>query len=311
MDTDTTDTSADAEANVDGLWDDSAAEYFGDRYQKDDESNDENKSTTTGTDGASTEGSEDDKGAKSEKAEGESDADDDSQADSEEVQADSTYREQRAIQREIEADRNQMFEDVRENLFSDFEPEIKDADGDVIRTPADVMKHINEETGKPFTAEEAVAWLHAMEGQKTQERANNEREVERVAEVNITLRDEIDEVRTKYAKIFKDFPDLRKEIWDDYKQTMKVDPKSGIIVDTPFSVKGYFERSMKPYAQYAEQLQTQASAKEQKAEAARKAAERRQNQADRSDVIPRGNSNVSDEEEDAWAATAKEYYEGK
>lgn len=221
-------------------------------------------------------------------------------------------REYRAIQRQIEQDRAEVKTDVQKELYPDWSDEILDDQGVAIKTPRDVMNHINPNTGKRFTEEEATAWLFAAQKHKDQERAEMEDRVEHITDVMITQRDEADAIKAKYGKLLAHLPNLRKEIWADYRATLVVDKKSGLIIDAPVSLQRFFERALRPYDEYAKRLQAE---QPQTPPAPQKPAvtdaERKQAQADREEITSSGNGSVQDPEEKEWADVAKNYYEGK
>lgn len=215
-------------------------------------------------------------------------------------------REARQVQRQIQEDNKAMQADVRKELYPEWTDDILDGDGDPIKTPRDVMSHINPATGKRFTEEEATAWLFAAQKHKDGERAKMEERIEHVAEVMIDQRDQADQVKLKYGKLLAKLPELRKDIWADYKETLVIDKETGLIVDAPISLYKFFERALRPYEQYVNQIQSEATAKQnQQSDASRK-----QTQQDREDIHSSSGGTQADPEEDAWAKAAKEYYEG-
>ena len=222
------------------------------------------------------------------------------------------YREARQVQRELDADRDATQKDIREKMFSDWSDDILDSDGDPLKTPADVMKRINPTTNKPFTEEEATAWLLAAQKQKDKDRAEVQARIEEYAETNIRIKDEGDAVRTKFGKILDKMPELGKEIWADFKNTLVIDEKSGVILKMPVSLQRFYERALQPYADYNARLEAEAAEKA-KADIETKKQEKiqtKRTQGDREDIVSSGNSNVADPEEEGWAKAAKSYYEG-
>lgn len=219
-------------------------------------------------------------------------------------------REARALQRELEADTTAVRQDVKKELYPDYNEDILDDQGKPMKTPRDVMNHINPNTGKRFTEEEATAWLFAAQKHKDKERNEMVERVEHIADVMITQRDEADVIRSKYGKLLAKMPDLRKEVWADYRQTLVIDKQSGLIVDAPVSLQRFFERALKPYADYAAQLEADAATKTPP-KPTQTDAERKQIQADRGDITSTGTGSTMDEEEQGWADAAKKHYEGK
>lgn len=213
----------------------------------------------------------------------------------------------RKVQREIEADNQAMRADVKKELYPDWSDDILDADGDPIKTPRDVMARTNPATGKRFTEEEATAWLFAAQEHKDKQRNEMLERVAQVSDVMITQRDEADQVKSKFGTLLAKLPELRKEIFADYKSTLVIDKETGLIVDAPVSMYRFFERALRPYEQYVKQITTEAASKQ----STQTEAERKQIHQDREDIHSASGSGVTDPEEDAWAKAAKEHYEGK
>lgn len=296
----------DSAMNDDAEWGKAFEKNYGPDFnkQKKDEEDDAGKgdddSADKGTDDDASKGSEDDEKKKSEEAS----ADDDSAQDK--VDPYATQRDARQVQRELEADTRAMRDDIRKELYSDLQTELTDADGDPIRTPADVMKLLNPNTQKPFTEEEAVQYLFAAQKHLDKELATAEKEIERVADIQIMIRDETDNIRAKFGEILTKMPELRKEIWADYKATLKLDPKTSVIIDAPISLERFFERALQPYAEYAETLKSQQAqtAETKKAEVQ----QRKQTQADRQDITSGGKGDVTDPEDEEWNKAFKKQY---
>lgn len=302
-------------------WGGAEAEFLADKGVKtedekkdpaDGKQDDPNKPADNGADDPSKSGGEDDPNKKPTDSEEEADPNKDENLEQQPDEG-APYREARQVQREIEADRSEMREDIKKKMYSDWNDDILDDQGEAIKTPRDVMQHINPLTitaenpkGRRFTEEEATAWLFAAQKHKDQERATMQQRVDHIADVMIQQRDDADAIRTKFGKLLADMPDLRKEIWADYKQTLVVDEESGLIVDAPVSMQRFFERALQPYADYAAQLQVKADQKKKEQDDAA----RKQTQQDREDIHSAGGSNITDPEEEGWAKAAKEYYEG-
>ena len=212
----------------------------------------------------------------------------------------------RKVQKEIEADNKAMREDVQKELYPDWTDDILDADGEPLKTPRDVLSHINPNTGKRFTEEEATAWLFAAQEHKDKLRGERDQRVAQISDTMIDQRDQADQVKTKFGELLGKLPELRKEIFADYKATLVVDKETGLIVDAPVSMFNFFQRALRPYEQYAKQLQADATNKQTQ----QTDTERKQTQQDREDIHSASGGSVTDPEEEAWAKAAKEYYEG-
>jgi len=219
-------------------------------------------------------------------------------------------RQYRQVQREIEADNKAMRADVQKELYPDWSDEILDGDGDPIKTPRDVMAHTNPATGKRFTEEEATAWLFAAQNHKDTQRAERDERVSQISDTMIDQRDQADQVKSEFGDLLAKLPNLRKEIFADYKATLVVDKETGLIINAPVSMYKFFERALRPYAEYAKQLQTQAPVADKSKPVQKTTAEVKQIHQDREDIHSASGGSITDPEEDAWAKAAKEYYEG-
>lgn len=212
-----------------------------------------------------------------------------------------SYRQQ---QRQLAQDEAAIKEDVRKELFSDRPSELLDADGDPIRTIEDVQKLLNPSTGKPFTEDEAGRWLIKAQAKINEDRAEDDKKIDAIAQAILDVRDWTAAVKAKYGDFLKANPEIRQDIWVEYEKTLSKDEKSGIITAAPVNMENFFRVALEPHIKMAEQLQKQSEedkkAKEEK--------DRKQARADRSDVYGGGKSGVTDPEDEEWNQAAKEYY---
>lgn len=299
-------------------WSGAEADFLADKgidpakhLKKEEEAPDENKPADPANNPDAAKGGEADPAKKPADNEENADPNDDPNLEQQEDEG-APQREYRSIQRQIEADKAEVRSDIQKELYPDWSDDILDDQGVAMKTPRDVMNHINPNTGKRFTEEEATAWLFAAQKHKDKERAEMTERVEHITDVMITQRDEADVIKSKYGKLLAQLPGLRKEIWADYRATLVVDKTSGLIVDAPVSLQRFFERALRPYDEYAKELEAKAAQNPTPpAKPAPTEAERKQAQADRQEVTSAGGGSVEDPEEKEWADVAKNYYEGK
>lgn len=228
-------------------------------------------------------------------------------------------REYRRRQLELEADRKEIAKDVREKMFSDVPTQLTDADGDPIESVADVMQLKNPVTGKRFTAEEASQWLLGAQRQVEKQQDATEKEVEKITDVNLNLKEEADTVRDKYGELLAHMPKLRQRVWSEYQKTLKRDEKTDTIIDAPVSMEAFYNTVLAPYMREVEKLKSETAAEEQRkakeaADAKKKKVEeeKRYSQSDREDIFStrtKSQENM-DPEEKEWAEVAKEHFEG-
>jgi len=297
-------------------WGDAEAEFLADKGVKADDQADKSEKTgeETQTQATDSEGKKSDEeqgaGDDSKKGAGSEEKTDPNDDENLEQQNDNSAQNDaanyRKVQKEIEADNEAMQADVKKELYPEWSDDILDADGDPIKTPRDVMGLTNPATGKRFTEEEATAWLFAAQKHKDQQRAEMQERVAQVSDVMIEQRDQADQVKSKYGELLAKLPELRKEIFADYKATLVVDKETGLITNAPVSMYKFFERALRPYEQYVKQIQSEATTKK----ATQTDAERKQTHQDREDIHSASGGSITDPEEEGWAKAAKEYYEG-
>ena len=232
-----------------------------------------------------------------------------------------TIRDRLAEEHELKQTREAITEDVRQKLFSDKPTRLEDADGDPIETVADVMKLQNPATGKPFTAEEAASWLLRAQDHFEKQSKADQAEIDKIVEVNVTMKYDLEAIKSQYGELLKHLPNLRKQLTETFLKTVEIGSDGETIVGTKIGMKEFYDVALAPYVKQAEQLKAEEEASA-KAEADRKAAEeqRKQEQAqqqkqtrsDRGDVFSTRTKieDMTDPEEKEWAGVAKEYYEG-
>lgn len=225
-------------------------------------------------------------------------------------------REYRRRQLELEADRKDLTEDVRKELFSDKPNRLEDADGDPIETISDVMRLQNPRTGKPFTAEEASQWLMQAQRNFEKTQAEDSKKIAEIVEVNLNIKQQADSIKDKYGELLQHMPKLRARIWSEYQKTLVKDEKSEVITGAPVSMETFYDTMLAPYMREVENLKKQSANDEQKQaenEKRKKDAEekKKQSQGDREDIFSTRTKieDISDPEEKEWAKAAKEYYE--
>lgn len=194
-------------------------------------------------------------------------------------------------------------------------PMLADADGDPIRGIDDVMKLVNPRTGEPFTEEQAGMWLLNAQSRMRDNVSDMNSRVEEIASTGISMKQESEQVAWQYGELLKAMPDLQKELWDQYEQTLIKDPKTGIVTKAPVSLQKFYETALEPYAALARRLETQGDLSAPGTPAAPPAPatptpavqeqQRQQRRQDRSDIYGGGKvDDVSDEAKE-WGAAAQ------
>lgn len=222
----------------------------------------------------------------------------------EEVVDDPATREYRQHQRQISENEQAIKADIRKELFSDVQLEILDADGEPIKTIEDVQKHINPNTGKAFTEEEAGAWLLKKQQGINEKRENVDKQVDEIAQTLLDMQDWSRAVKAKYGAFIKANPDIWKPIWEEYQNTLTKDEKSQIITKAPVNLEKFADVALAPHIKLAEQVQAQ-NQQEQKN---KQEQQRKQARQDRSDIYGGGKPEVTDKEDEEWNQAAKDLY---
>lgn len=254
--------------------------------------------------------------------EGDEEGQNNSERESTEDDTNRSIREQRAAHREIAADEEAMREDVIKTLYPDMDDTLRDADGDPIRSIDDAMKLLDPRTGEPFTEEAAAQFLIAAQGQLSRQNEENRKEAERVAQINIDLRDAADDIREKYGDLLNHKPEgseatLGQLIMSEYRKTLKTHEGTDVIVEAPVSIKTFFDTVMAPYAQMTSQQKAEQTAQEaakteaeSKAEKLEKENRRLRTRFDRDDIFSRDSDrdDSMSQEDKEWAQAVKEVY---
>lgn len=236
---------------------------------------------------------------------------DDAKQTEEDEQVEPTDASARLTAREQQAEVDAVKSDVREKMFSATPTELRDADGDLIKSIDDVMKLNNPRTGQPFTEEEAGMWLIQAQNTLKENTALVERQVNEIADTNIDLKDQADVVNYQYGELLRAMPELRASLWAQYEKTLAKDTKSGIITKAPVSLQKFYETALEPYAELGRNLESQETIKTEetaKADAKIKAeaeAKKTQVRQDRSDIYGKGKVDTQTDDDKEWSAAAE------
>lgn len=215
----------------------------------------------------------------------------------------------KATLKEIEAEKTSYVEEVKstaKEVLDSFYPQgidrqLRDADGDPIKSIDDVMNLTDPRTGENFTEEAAGRWLLEKQQALNKQVEELELSAERVAEVNINLKNDSYRVVEKYGDILSANPKLASQAKALYERTLRKDPKTGITLEAPVDLSEFYDTFLEPYVLG----QTQQPAQPPVAEPPKPKA----NPDDRADLpTTNGNDNLSKEDRE-WAEIAKEYQE--
>lgn len=220
-------------------------------------------------------------------------------------------RDMRMLSRESQKELESIKSDIRSKMYADIPQQLLDADGDPINSIEDVMRLINPQTGEAFTEQEAGMWLLAAQQRLNQSLAEMDKNVEKVAELNASIKDQADYITEKYGSLLESNTELRDKLWLKFEKTLVKDQNTGIITDMPISLQEFYELALEPHVLYHEQQKEIEAKQKEIDENAKKIEEQKQkqNQADRADIY--GNANVKDDPEaESWDKAYKNYYGG-
>lgn len=214
-----------------------------------------------------------------------------------------TVAEARAIQREIAQDFDAVKRDVALDMFKDLPLELKDADGDPIKSVEDVMKLADPRTGVAFTEEAATAWLLQAQSNLQNSIAEADSQANQITSVNIALKDDADRLQREFGEILKANPDVMKSLWAEFTKTLQVSPSGKVVVNAPVSLYSFVKTALSPYA-VAAKAQAEAAAAKEEVEKAK----RSQDRASRSDIFGAGKTGNMSKDDEEWAEATKDYY---
>lgn len=216
----------------------------------------------------------------------------------------------RSVLREMAADEKAIKDDIREQMFSDVPTQLEDEDGDPIKSIDDLTgKRVNPKTGKAFTEEEAAAFLLDMNNKIRDRLTEVEKEVEQIAETNISIKEGSENIKRKYGELLKVNPNgVREKVWAAFERTLVVDEKTKIITKAPVPIEEFYDLALEPYAKFAEKLEADAAAEEarqNKDEEKDEELKRAKDNSDRADLTPGSASAGTDKEDEEWGKAAK------
>jgi hypothetical protein len=244
------------------------------------------------------------------------DAEEDGEPDAEEPSANTPVEEPKltkedikAVLKEVEQEKYSFVDDIKQTkkeVLETFYPQgidrqLRDKDGDPIKSIEDVMDRINPRTGENFTEEEAGRWLLQEQQALNKQIEELEASAERVAEVNVNLKRDVQRVVDKYGDILTANPTLADKAKALYERTLRKDAKTGITLETPVELLEFYDTFLEPYINGLPQQPP--VVEEPPADPPKP----KRNPDDRADLpITNNNDNLSKEDKE-WQDIAKEY----
>lgn len=199
--------------------------------------------------------------------------------------------------------------DVRKQMYPDLKDTLVDGDGDAINSVEDVMKLINPATNEVFTKEEAGEWLTSAQNQFNRQLETIDKQVVKIAELNLDLKDQADVVKEKYGAYLKEHPEFSDKLWLHFESTLVKDEKTGVIIDAKASMEEFYDLALSELikkdttvTQTTTSSTTDTTTVAPAADAAAQSEEaKRQRRAERSDIYtPTNDGGPKDEDQDEW-----------
>lgn len=157
-------------------------------------------------------------------------------------------------------------------------------DGTPITSVSQLTQVINPETEEPYTREEAAQLLLEAQQIVNDNIRAYEQRVDELTDLNLSFKEEADEVDRLYGDILKAFPDVAKDLLEAYQKTFKVSEDGQYVEEVPISPLQFYGPALRPFRNATDQVtQQQAEARAAEEKAAREAA-RKAEQEDRGDL---------------------------
>lgn len=215
----------------------------------------------------------------------------------------------KAALKEVEQEKTSYADEIQtttKDVLDTFYPQgidrqLRDKDGDPIKSIEDVMDRVNPRTGENFTEEEAGRWLLQEQQALNKQIEELETSAQRVAEVNVNLKNDANRVVDKYGDILTKYPSLADKAKALYERTLRRDAKTGVTLEAPIDLLDFYDTFLEPYVTGVVQSPPPPPPAEEPPKPPK-------DPNDRADLpTTNGNDNLSKEDRE-WAEIAKEYH---
>lgn len=157
-------------------------------------------------------------------------------------------------------------------------------DGTPINSVEQLTQVINPATEEPYTREEAATLLLDARKIVDDNIAAYEKRVDELTDINVSFKEEADEVDRLYGDVLKAFPDVAKDLLEAYQKTFTVSADGQYVESVPVSPLAFYGPALRPFRNATDQVaQQQADAKAAEEKAAKEAAAKAE-QEDRGDL---------------------------
>lgn len=157
-------------------------------------------------------------------------------------------------------------------------------DGTPINSVEQLTKVLNPETDEPYTREEAATLLLDARKIVDENVAAYEKRVDDLTDLNVSFKEQSDEVDRLYGDVLKAFPDVAKDLLEAYKKTFKTDDDGKYVTDVPIPPMEFYGPALRPFRNATDQATQQAADIKAAEEKAVRDAAAKEEQEDRGDL---------------------------
>lgn len=207
---------------------------------------------------------------------------------------------QREYAQELTAIKQELWQKV------EFSEQIVAGD-EVITDYKQLTAYENPRTGEAFTEEEAAAWFMDQSRKKAEEKLAYEKDIERVAEINLDLKTGAFEVNKRYGEFLNAHPELKAEIYQEFQKTLSMNHTGEIVIGMPIDIVKFYDFQLKPYMKIAE-LEKQNAEYRNTAEKAEAERQKTINHTDRGDILRGSQKTTPNADGDEWSQALDDYY---
>lgn len=138
-------------------------------------------------------------------------------------------------------------------------------DGTPINSVEQLTQVINPATEEPYTRDEAATLLLDARKIVDDNIVAYEKRVDELTDINVSFKEEADEVDRLYGDVLKAFPDVAKDLLEAYQKTFKVSADGQYVENVPVSPLAFYGPALRPFRNATDQV-TQKAAEEKAAE---------------------------------------------
>jgi len=164
-------------------------------------------------------------------------------------------------------------------------------DGTPITSVDQLTKVINPETEEPYTREEAATLLLDARKVVDDNLKAYENRVDELTDLNVSFKEQADEVEQKFGDILKAFPDVAKDLLAAYQKTFKTSDDGKYVTDVPIPPMEFYAPVLGKFRVATDQVTQKADEEKAATEKAERDAKIKEEQEDRGDLAAAGGEN--------------------